>query len=149
MIKIKRTNSADADFQYLVSELDKDLAIRNGEVNDFFAQYNKIDHINNVIVATTHNKPVGCGAMKEYDSKTMEIKRMFVPVKMRGKGVAVEILRNLEKWAKELNYNQCILETGDKMPEAIGLYKKSNYKIIPNYGQYEHVKSSICFKKEI
>lgn len=149
MIEIKRTDSADVDFQYLVSELDKDLAMRNGDVNDFFAQYNKIDHIKNVIVATIDNKPVGCGAMKEYDSKTMEIKRMFVPAKMRGKGVAVEILSNLEKWAKELNYTKCILETGDKMPEAIRLYKKSNYKIIPNYGQYKNIKSSICFKKEI
>lgn len=149
MIEIKRTNSTDVDFQYLVSKLDKDLAIRNGVANDFFVQYNKIDHIKNVIVAIIHNKPVGCGAMKEYDNETMEIKRMFVPIKMRGKGIAVTILNNLEKWAKEMNYSKCILETGDKMPEAIGLYKKSNYKIIPNYGQYKNIKSSICFKKEL
>ncbi len=149
MIEIKRTNSTDIDFQYLVSELDKDLAIRNGEANDFFAQYNKIDHIKNVIIAIIDNKPVGCGAMKEYDNDTIEIKRMFVPIEMRGKGIAVEILNNLEKWAKEMNYSKCVLETGDKMPEAIRLYEKSNYKIIPNYGQYENIESSICFKKEI
>ncbi len=149
MIEIKRTNSTDIDFQYLVSELDKDLAVRNGKANDLFAQYNKIDHIKNVIIAIIDNKPVGCGAMKEYDNDTIEIKRMFVPIEMRGKGIAVEILNNLEKWAKEMNYSKCVLETGDKMPEAIRLYEKSNYKIIPNYGQYENIESSICFKKEI
>ncbi|SDL73789.1 Acetyltransferase (GNAT) family protein [Salinimicrobium catena] len=149
MIKIKRSNSTDVDFQFLVSELDKDLAVRNGEANEFFAQYNKIDLIKNVIVAFIDDKPVGCGAMKEYDMETMEIKRMFVPIEMRGKGIAVEILDNLEKWAKEMNYSKCVLETGDKMLEAIRLYKKSNYKVIPNYGQYVNIETSVCFRKEI
>ena len=91
MIEIKRTSSSEIDFQHLVSELDGELSTRNGETNEFFAQYNKIDQIKNVIIATIDNKPVGCGAMKAYDSDTMEIKRMFVPIEMRGKGIAVHI----------------------------------------------------------
>lgn len=149
MTTLKRTNSENKDFQNLVLELDKDLAQKNGESNDFFARYNKIDHIKNVVVALNNNLPVGCGAMKEYDKSTMEIKRMYVSIEMRGKGVAVAVLKDLENWAKELGYEKCVLETGDKMPEAIGLYKKSGYKIIKNYGQYENVESSICFEKEL
>ncbi len=142
-----RTNSDNKDFQDLVVELDKDLAKKNGETNDFFAQFNKIDLMSNVVVALNDNLPVGCGAMKEYDKATMEIKRMFVPIEMRGKGVAVAVLNELENWARELGYKRCVLETGDKMLEAVGLYKKSDYKIIKNYGQYENVASSICFEK--
>ena len=149
MIEIKRTSSSEIDFQHLVSELDGELSTRNGETNEFFAQYNKIDQIKNVIIATIDNKPVGCGAMKAYDSDTMEIKRMFVPIEMRGKGIAVHILKNLEKWAKEMNYSKCILETGNKMPEAIRLYEKSNYKVVPNYGQYNGIEDSICFEKHL
>lgn len=144
---LNRTNSENKDFQDLVLELDKDLAIKNEEANDFFAQYNKIDLIQNVVIALNDNLPVGCGAMKEYDQSTMEIKRMYVPVEMRGKGVAVAVLNELEDWARELGYEKCILETGDKMLEAIGLYKKSGYKIIKNYGQYANVENSICFEK--
>ncbi len=147
MITLIRTNSNNNDFQSLVLELDKDLAIRNGDTNDFFAQYNKIDLINNVVVAYVNNEAVGCGAIKFYDNQTMEIKRMFVPKYQRGKGVAVLVLQNLELWAKELGYKKCILETGDKMHEAIGLYKKCHFKVIPNYGQYKNVSSSICFEK--
>ncbi|THF53014.1 GNAT family N-acetyltransferase [Flavobacterium supellecticarium] len=147
MIILKRTNSENKEFQSLVLELDKDLALKNGDTNDFFAQYNKIDLIENVVIAFNDNLPSGCGAMKSYDKSTMEIKRMYVPIEMRGQGVAIAILNDLEKWAKELGYKKCILETGDKMLEAIGLYKKSNYKIIQNYGQYENVESSICFEK--
>jgi len=149
MIEIKRTSSSEIDFQHLVSELDGELSIRKGETNEFFAQYNKIDQIKHVIIATIDNKPVGCGAMKAYDSDTMEIKRMFVPIEMRGKGIAVHILKNLEKWAKEMNYSKCILETGNKMLEAIRLYEKSNYKVVPNYGQYNGIEDSICFEKHL
>lgn len=146
---IKRTSSDNLDFQKLVVELDKDLAIKNGETNNFFAQYNKIDLIQNVVVAYEADKAVGCGAIKEYENGVMEIKRMFVPFERRGKGIAGKVLTELQVWAKELGYRKCILETGDKMIEAIGLYKKNNFKIIQNYGQYANIESSICFEKEI
>jgi putative acetyltransferase len=51
MYKIKRTDSDDSDFQKLVTELDKDLAIRDGEDHAFFAQFNKIAAIKHVVVA--------------------------------------------------------------------------------------------------
>jgi len=149
MVELKRTNSEDKDFQYLVSELDKDLAIRNGETNEIFVQYNKTDQIKNVLVAFIDSTPVGCGAMKKYDPNTMEIKRMYVALHLRGKGIAAAILQDLEKWAKELGYSKCVIETGDQMPEAIGLYKKSNYIVIPNYGPYRLIECSICFEKNI
>ena len=149
MTTIKRTNSDNLDFQKLVVELDKDLAQKNGDTNDFFVQFNKIDQIKNVVVVYEIYQAVACGAMKEYDNNTMEIKRMFVPLEKRGKGFASKVLQELENWSNELGYNRCILETGNKMSEAIGLYKKMGYKIIPNYGQYKNVESSICFEKLI
>lgn len=147
MITLKRTNSENRDFQDLVLELDKDLAKKNGDANDFFAQYNKTGLIKNAVVALSDDLPVGCGAMKEFDKSTMEIKRMYVPIEMRGKGVAFSVLKDLERWAKELGYKKCVLETGDNMVEAIGLYTKSGYKVIQNYGQYKNIESSICFEK--
>lgn len=148
-IRIERTTSENEQFRKLVADLDHDLAKKNGDANDFFAQFNKIDLIRNVVVAYEDNQPVGCGAIKEYDSATMEVKRMFVPPEKRGKGIASHVLQELEKWAKELGYKKCILETGDKMPEAIQLYRKNNYQTIPNYGQYAEVETSICFEKTL
>lgn len=144
---LKRTNSDDPDFFPLVRELDKDLKIRDGEEHAFFAQFNKIDSIKHVVIAYENNKAVGCGAFKPYEEKITEIKRMYVLPQHRGKGIASMVLSELEKWCKELNYNKCILETGKKQPEAIALYHKSNYKVIPNFGQYAEVESSVCFEK--
>ena len=79
----------------------------------------------------------------------MEVKRMFVRLNKRSEGIASEILQEQEKWSKELGYKKCILETGKKQPEAIHLYEKNQYKLIPNYGSYEHVENSVCFEKEL
>ncbi|HQV98503.1 MAG TPA: GNAT family N-acetyltransferase [Saprospiraceae bacterium] len=149
MLSITKTNSQNLDFLKLVEALDKELAIRNGDANDFFAQYNKVDFINYVIVAYNNDIPVGCGAIKEYDDTTMEIKRMYVSQEMRGHGIAHKILSALEAWAHDLGFTRCILETGDDMLPAVSLYKKCGYIKIPNYGQYIDVTDSVCFEKYI
>jgi putative acetyltransferase len=149
MINLKRTQSDDPDFQALVQELDKDLKIRDGDEHAFFAQYNKTDLIKHVVMAYKNEMPVGCGAIKQYSENTMEIKRMFVSLDNRGRGIASLVLAELEKWCVELGYNHCILETGQKQPEAIRLYQKNNYNLIPNYGQYAGVESSVCFEKTL
>ena len=144
-----RTNSDNQDFIGLVKHLDADLAERDGEDHSFYAQYNKIDKIKYAVVAYENDEPVGCGAIKEYAPGIMEVKRMYTSPTSRGKGIASRVLRELELWASELSYEKCILETGKKQPEAIGLYKKNGYKVIPNYGQYAEVENSLCFEKLI
>jgi len=127
--------------------LDADLQKRDGEEHTFYAQFNKIDHIKHVVVAYVNNKAVGCGAIKEYSTDAVEVKRMYVQPHHRGEGIASEVLMALEAWAAELNYTKCVLETGKKQPEAIRLYHKNGYAVIPNYGQYENVENSVCFEK--
>ncbi len=149
MLRIVRTDSTDRDFIGLVQLLDADLALRDGNEHSFYAAYNAIDAIRHVVVAYEGEVPIGCGALKEYRPGIMEVKRMYVPPHGRRKGVASTILAELEHWAEEMHYQKCILETGKKQPEAIGLYKKSGYAIIPNYGQYAGVENSVCFEKEL
>ncbi|HEY3390844.1 MAG TPA: GNAT family N-acetyltransferase [Prolixibacteraceae bacterium] len=149
MINLIRTDSENSDFIELVKFLDADLAIRDGNEHLFYAQFNKIDKIRYVIVAYENGKPVGCGAIKAYAPETMEIKRMYTSPTNRGIGIAGKVLTELEKWASELSFEKCILETGKKQPEAIGLYKKNGYKRIPNYGQYAGIENSVCFEKEV
>ncbi|RPJ29349.1 MAG: N-acetyltransferase [Chloroflexi bacterium] len=149
MIRVIRTDSDNQDFIKLVKYLDADLAERDGNDHSFYAQFNKIDKIKYVVVAYENSRPVGCGAIKEYTPNTMEIKRMYTSPESRGKGIASNVLTELEIWAAELSYEKCILETGIKQPEAIGLYKKNGYKLIPNYGQYAEIENSRCFEKDI
>lgn len=147
MITYIRTSSDNSDFIKLVSELDADLRIRDGEDHSFYAQFNKLDAIKYVIVAYEKRLPVGCGAIKEYSVDTMEVKRMYVSPDKRRMGIASGILKSLENWAIELNYAKCLLETGKRQPEAISLYTRNDYHVITNYGQYKDAEYSICFEK--
>lgn len=147
MVRLLRTDSDNEDFRALVRLLDADLRIRDGEEHGFYAQFNKIDMIREAVVAYQDEKPVGCGAFKQYEPGVAEIKRMFVVPERRGQGIAGKILAELELWAMEAGFSRCVLETGLKQPEAIGLYQKNGYELIPNYGQYAGVENSVCMRK--
>ncbi len=149
MIHCIRTDASHPDFKKLVVELDAELRIRDGDESDFYEQFNKSDSIKYAIVLYLNDVAVGCGALRPYSNDKMEVKRMYIPLAHRSKGLATLVLKELEKWADELGCHHLILETGIRQPEAIRLYTKNGYNSIPNYGQYEGVSSSVCFEKHL
>lgn len=150
MLKLIKTDSSNPDFQNLVAQLDADLRLRDGEDNVFYAQFNKITLIKYAVVAYDADEiPVGCGAIKAFSDDAVEVKRMYVLPEKRGHNIASTVLKCLENWAKELNYAKTVLETGQKQPEAIAMYKKNGYVVIPNYGQYAGIDNSVCFEKSL
>jgi len=149
MIRLLRKDSVNQDFITLVRCLDAELAIIDGEEHSFYAQFNTIDKIRFTVVAYDNRIPVGCGALKEVVPGTMEIKRMYTAPQSRGLGIATGILNELEKWAQEMSYEKCVVETGKRQPKAIALYKRNGYDLIPNYGQYVNVENSVCFEKKL
>ncbi|MBN1584191.1 MAG: GNAT family N-acetyltransferase [Anaerolineae bacterium] len=105
------------------------------------------------VVARLGARPVGCGALKPFDGMepgtVAEIKRMFVEPDMRGRGIARQILGKLEQVAVDLGYNTLRLETGDKQPEAMGLYETSGFRRIACYGRYAAQSWSVCYEKRM
>jgi len=148
MIRIIRTNAENQEFKRLVQLLNSDLAERDGE-NHPLSQFNTIDNIKHVVLAYESHKPIGCGALSEYDSNSMEIKRMYVLPEVRGKRIGTLILSELENWAKDLGRTKCILFTGLNQPEAIRLYERNAYRQIPKYGKLTEIADCLCFAKEI
>jgi len=148
-ISLLRTTSDHADFIALVKLLDTYLAIIDGAEHAFYAQFNTITQLKNVVVAYKDGEAVGCGAFKSLDKHTIEIKRMFVKEEARGQKIASQVLTELEHWAEEFDFKKFVLETGNRQNAAIALYHKMGYQIIPNYGQYIGVENSICLEKKI
>ena len=149
MISIIRTDSDNRDFIDLVKQLDAVLAVIDGDEHAFYAQFNKIDKIKHVVIAYRDNRPIGCGAIKPYAPGTVEVKRMYTSPDNRAAGIASRVLAELETWAMELHCDKCVLETGKRQADAIGLYKKNGYRVIPNYGQYASVENSVCLEKNL
>lgn len=147
MIHIQRTSPKNEDFKQLIISLDKDLAFSDGDEHGFYNQFNGVENILHAVIVYVDDIPASCGAIKEYTSTTMEVKRMFTTGAFRRKGLASKTLTALETWAKELGYKKCILETGKRQPNAIALYRDTGYTAISNYGQYVGKENSVCFEK--
>jgi len=145
-MELIRTNSDNPDFKKLSALFDDYLVDIDGEEKDFFAFYNNVQ-LDTVLVVYENSEVVGCGAFKKFDEHTAEIKRMFVHPNHRNKGIAKFVLTELELWANDLGFTSFILETSPKLTNAIALYEKTGYQLIPNYGQYIGVENSICMKK--
>jgi len=149
MIELIRTSGKDQDFASLVNHLDAYLAEKDGKEHSFYNQFNGISNIDYALICYSHRTPVSCGAIKEFGTDAMEVKRMFTLPENREQGLAYKVLSELEYWAKELGAKQLVLETGKKQQEAIRLYERSGYQRIPNYGQYVGIENSVCFEKSV
>ncbi len=147
--RIHRTDSTNPDFLGLVSQLDGLLAELNGENHSFYSSLNQVGVIPSVVIAYSGDDPVGCGAFREYDEKSVEIKRMFVVANQRGKGIGRAVLAELENWAMELGYTDAVLETSPRLSSAYSLYLKSGFELIPNYEPYVCAGDSTCMRKPL
>jgi GNAT superfamily N-acetyltransferase len=101
------------------------------------------------LVARRDNAPIGCGALVPMDDSHVEVKRMYVKPEERGQGVARMILEELERFAREFDYDAMRLETGINQPESIALYGKGGFYRIPNFPPFAGDGSAVCFEKRI
>ena len=141
-----RCDGNNKDFIENSRLLDMDLDKRVGRVikRDKYAQFNMLDKINEAIVVYRDDKPIGAGAIRYYDDKTAELKRVFVIPDEQGNGVGTLLVGKLIEWARELGYEKMILETGELLAESCHVYKKLGFVKIPNYGAYADMPESLC-----
>jgi putative acetyltransferase len=92
---------------------------------------------------------VACGGIARFDDARAELKRMYVVPERRGRGLGRRILVELEDAARRLGYAAVVLETGDRQPEALGLYESSGYERIPCYPPYDSRALSLCLEKRL
>jgi putative acetyltransferase len=94
-------------------------------------------------------RAVGCGGIARFDETRGELKRMYVEPGSRGLGLGRALLDALEEEARRLGYVAVVLETGDRQPEALGLYVSAGYQRIPCYEPYASRELSLCFEKAL
>lgn len=148
---IQYTNGNSQDFIRLCQLLDESLneLVGGEEQRKEYNQYNKLDHIHDVILICENDTPVACGAFKYYEEGVAEVKRVFVRKEFRGQGISKLIMQQLEEKAREQGFDSLILETGKPLTAAIGLYSSLGYQVIDNYGQYKNLPMSVCMLKDI
>jgi len=86
-----------------------------------------------LVLATLHDDPVGCGALKLHDDAPAEIKRMWVAPAVRGLGLGRRLLADLEARAAEHGARVVRLETKRNLGEAVRLYRAAGYREVPAF----------------
>ncbi|WP_443074731.1 GNAT family N-acetyltransferase [Streptomyces sp. NBC_01431] len=109
-----------------------------------------------LIAYDTEGRPVATGGWRgqetnseNYRDGDAELKRMYVVPEARGLGLARRILAALEDDARAAGRIRMVLETGDKQPEAIALYRSTGYEPCEKFGHYRNHDSSRCFAKPL
>ncbi len=93
--------------------------------------------------------PVVCGGWRAHQDGVAEIKRMYVVPTARGLGLARAMLAELELTAKRAGNRQIILETGQKQPEALALYRSSGFIEVPRFGYYADAELAVHLGKSL
>lgn len=101
------------------------------------------------LLARRDGLAVGCGALREWDALTGELRRMYVTRAARRDGVARALLARLEHEALGLAYRRLVLETGARQQAAIALYGRCGWRRIPAYGTFVGDPMSVCFGKTL
>lgn len=131
----------------MIEELDNEFLVRYPFLQQVFTPFNLLHQNARVVMAYSQIIPVGCGAFRLVDERTIEVKRMYTIPSYRNQGIGKRILNQLETWARAEGFSVSKLETGINQPEAIAAYEKSGYKRIPNFPPYVEVRESICMEK--
>ena len=79
---------------------------------------------------------IGCAGWRRH-GEDAELKRMFTTKAARGRGLARRLLATVEESARGAGFRRLILETGERQPEAIALYRSAGYVRIDNFGFYK------------
>lgn len=100
-----------------------------------------------VIAYDNQQEALGCGAIRQVEGNSAEIKRMYA--RYKGAGIGSAILSYLELQAKELGYVSLKLETRLINHNAVCFYESNGYKRIGNYGKYAGNGEAVCYEKII
>ena len=91
------------------------------------------------LVVRVDGEAVACGGWRRLDDfpGVGEIKRMYVVPAYRRTGLARRLLVALEESLLDAGYDHVWLETGERQPEALALYRSAGYQPIKGYGHYK------------
>jgi GNAT superfamily N-acetyltransferase len=102
------------------------------------------------LVAWLDGEPAGCvGWRSRRPDGEAELKRMWVALHARRRGVAKALLAAVEDSARAAGRTRMVLETGVAQPEAMALYAASGYALIPNFGHYADSPLSRSYARDL
>lgn len=75
----------------------------------------------------------GCIALRPWDAQTGELKRLYVRPAYRGRGLGIRLAARAVDAARDAGYRRLVLDTLERMQDAVRLYRKLGCVAIEPY----------------
>ena len=99
-------------------------------------------------IATYNNVLAGCVALRPLNGNRSEAKRLYVRPPYRKLKIGNTLVEKIITDAKDIGYDNIVLDTLASMKPAIGLYKKLGFYEIEPYC-YNPIKDAIFLQKDL
>ena len=98
-----------------------------------------------LLIAREGTETVGCVALRRLDSRTGEMKRMYVRERYRGDGLGRRLAVEVIEAARKLGYARVVLDTLPKLAPAIALYRDLGFREADPYFK-SPTPGALCFE---
>ncbi len=101
-----------------------------------------------LLLAKQDSQIIGCVALRKIDSKTCEMKRLYVRPHFRGKGIGRVLSQKIIDEARRIGYKKMRLDTIPTMKRANALYRSFGFKKIEPY-RYNPIKGALFMELDL
>lgn len=140
---IKAMKTTDTAVLELFSQHDDFMLEFLGEDSHFYTRYSENENIETVWVVYVENHPAGCIAYRTKADSVGEVKRLFIRDEYRGGGISKELLKTMEKHAREQGCTKLFLDTRITLEPAVSLYRSAGFKIVFQQGLYVQMEKQL------
>ena len=149
MLTIKPVDPSQPEIYQLIEQLDEYQSSLYPPESNHLDSIEELSKSNAFFLAAFIDSAIfGIGLVKLIENYG-EIKRVYVPENHRGKGIAIALMEELEKYLIKQAMAYARLETGIHQTEAIGLYERLGYHRIDPFGDYKEDPLSIFMEKKL
>lgn len=141
---IKAMKTTDTAVLELFSQHDDFMIEFLGEDSRYYTRYTENEKIENVWVVYVENHPAGCIAYRTKEDSVGEVKRLFIRNEYRGRGISKELLKIMEKHAREQGCTKLFLDTRITLEPAVSLYCSVGFDIIFQKGLYIQMEKKLA-----
>ena len=104
--------------------------------------------ISHTLLVLDGDAVIGHAALRPF-GQSLEVKKVFVDSRHRGKGAARLLMNELAGTAREARAHSLVLQTGNLQVPAMVLYESLGYQRIDVFGNYAAVPFSVCYEKTL
>jgi putative acetyltransferase len=148
-VRVERAAWDAPEARTLRAALEAELVARYGTDTEPGAKPTADDILVFLVVREDDGRAVGCGALRAIDAQAVELKRMWVTPRARGRGIGRRLLAALEDEARRRGFAVAWLETGDRQPDAMALYERAGYRPVRCWGPYVGERHSRCYARRL